>query len=151
MYKTGLVFALVLMLVLAPAFVSAETWVGTMTMASTALVAMPQPSRLAIKAISPGVRDTRTVRITAYSSTPEETDDTPFTTALGTQVRDGIIAANFLPFGTRVRIPKVFGSKVFVVEDRMNRRHTNVVDVWMPSKELARTFGKMNATIEVLD
>ncbi len=88
--------------------------------------------------------------ITAYSSTPEETDDTPFITASGERVRDGIIAANFLPFGTEVRIPELFGDKVFVVKDRMHRRKTNFVDIWMPSKYLAREFGIHQTSIEIL-
>ena len=88
--------------------------------------------------------------ITAYSSTPEETDDTPFITASGERVRDGIIAANFLPFGTEVRIPELFGDKVFVVKDRMHRRKTNFVDIWMPSKQLAIEFGIHQTDIEVL-
>lgn len=91
------------------------------------------------------------VRLTAYSSTPEETDDTPFITATGNTVRDGIIAANFLPFGTKVRIPTLFGNKVFVVDDRMHPRMVNVVDVWMPSKQAALKFGHATAYIEVLD
>ena len=33
--------------------------------------------------------------ITAYSSTPEETDSTPFITASGSHVRNGVAAANF--------------------------------------------------------
>ena len=46
-------------------------------------------------------KETRTIEVwvTAYSSTPEETDDTPRITASGGEVRDGIVAANFLPFG----------------------------------------------------
>ena len=88
--------------------------------------------------------------ITAYSSTPEETDDTPFITASGERVRDGIIAANFLPFGTEVRIPELFGDKVFVVKDRMHHRKTNFVDIWMPSKYLAQEFGIHQTSIEIL-
>ncbi|MBI2623489.1 MAG: 3D domain-containing protein [Candidatus Liptonbacteria bacterium] len=89
--------------------------------------------------------------MTAYSSTPEETDDTPFITAKGTFVRDGIIAANFLPFGTKVQIPSLFGDKIFVVEDRMHRRKTNNVDVWMPTKADALRFGAHRAEIAVLN
>jgi len=92
----------------------------------------------------------RTVWVTAYSSTPEETDDTPFTTASMTRVRDGILAANFLEFGTRVQIPALFGDKVFVVEDRMHRRKTNFVDVWMPTKEDAINFGIHHTEIVIL-
>jgi 3D (Asp-Asp-Asp) domain-containing protein len=92
------------------------------------------------------------VVITAYSSTPEETDDTPFTTASGTEVRDGVIANNMLPIGTKVRIPELYGDKVFTVEDRMNRRKSDYhFDIWFPSKTLALNFGVQTAEIEVLE
>ncbi len=81
------------------------------------------------------------VWVTAYSSVPEETDDTPLITASGHKVRDGIIAANFLPFGTLVMIPDIFGDKVFTVLDRMHKRKEGFVDVWMPTKEDALKFG----------
>jgi len=81
------------------------------------------------------------VWVTAYSSTPEETDDTPFITATGSQVRDGIAAANFLPFGTKIKIPEIFEDKVFVIEDRMHERKKNYVDIWMPTKEDALRQG----------
>lgn len=95
--------------------------------------------------------EVREVWVTAYSSTPEETDDTPFTTASGTEVRSGILAANFLPFGTKVQIPKLFGDRLFIVEDRMHRRKENFVDVWMSSKEEARKFGVSKTEIVVLN
>jgi len=91
------------------------------------------------------------VWVTAYSSSPDETDDTPFTTALGTTTRDGIVATNMLPFGTRIKIPAHFGDKVFVVEDRMNRRMTNKVDVWMSSKAEALRFGSSYTEIVILE
>ncbi|OGY56343.1 MAG: hypothetical protein A2Y84_02295, partial [Candidatus Colwellbacteria bacterium RBG_13_48_8] len=69
------------------------------------------------------------VTITAYSSEIQQTDSTPYLTAAGTTVRPGIVAANWLPIGTRVRIPKIFGDKIFVVEDRMHNRHTDRLDV----------------------
>ncbi len=94
---------------------------------------------------------TQRVWVTAYSSTPEETDDSPFVTALGTRVRDGIIAANFLPFGTRVMIPSLFGDRTFIVEDRMHYRKQNFIDIWMPSKEDAQLFGIARAEVVVLD
>src|SRR3989338_7119029 len=87
---------------------------------------------------------------TAYSSTPDQTDDTPFTTASGTTVRDGIVATNFLPFGTLIRIPKLFGDKIFVVEDRMNRRYKTRIDIWFPERELAKIFGIKKVSIEVV-
>lgn len=96
------------------------------------------------------IEQTLNLIVTAYSSTPEETDDTPFTTASGTTVRDGIVATNLLPFGTKVMIPEHFGDKVFVVEDRMHQRKTNNLDVWMESKEKALRFGITQATILVI-
>ena len=90
------------------------------------------------------------VTLTAYSSTPEETDDSPFITASNTRVRDGIVATNFLPFGTKVKIPALFGDKVFTVEDRMHQRKQGFVDIWMPTKAAALRFGITKAEIEVV-
>lgn len=90
-----------------------------------------------------------TVFVTAYSSSVDETDDTPHITAAGTRTRDGIVAANFLPLGTKVKIPELFGDKIFVVEDRMNRRFSDRVDIWFPSKWEAKEFGKQRAQIVV--
>ncbi len=98
------------------------------------------------------VAKTIQVVITAYSSTPEETDDTPFITASGKHVADGIIANNMLPIGTKVRIPELYGDKIFTVEDRMNKRKSNYhFDIWFPSKELAINFGVKTAEIEILE
>ena len=91
------------------------------------------------------------VIITAYSSTIEETDSSPFITASGTYVRDGIIAANFLKIGTQVKIPTLYGDKVFVVEDRMAKKNSHKVDIWMPSKTDALQFGVKKAEIVVLE
>ncbi len=89
---------------------------------------------------------------TAYSSTVWETDETPFTTAANTQVRDGIIANNILPFGTKVRIPELYGDKIFVVEDRMNRKKGNYqIDIWFASHVAAEQFGAKRTYIEVLE
>jgi len=41
------------------------------------------------------------VVVTAYSSSPWETDENPHITASGTWVREGVIANNLLPFGTK--------------------------------------------------
>jgi len=91
------------------------------------------------------------VVVTGYSSDPLETDDTPFITASGTFVREGVIAANFLPFGTKIRIPSLFGDEIFVVEDRMNPRKKFQIDVWFPTKEEAINFGVHKTYIEVLE
>ena len=91
------------------------------------------------------------VSITAYSSTPDQTDDTPFITARGTYVRDGIIAANFLPFGTKIKIPELFGDKIFIVEDRMNSRYWHKIDIWFPERHDALEFGIKTAKIQIIE
>ncbi len=93
---------------------------------------------------------TRKVVITAYSSTPDQTDDSPFIMANGKYVYDGAIAANFLPFGARVRIPNLFGDKIFTVNDRMHNRFRNRVDIWMPTRQDAIQFGIRTAIIEII-
>jgi len=92
------------------------------------------------------------VVLTAYSSTVEQTDSTPFITANGTYVRDGIVANNGLPFGTEIRIPELFGEKVFSVQDRMHWRKGGYhFDIWFPTYEQARNFGVKYAYVEVLE
>jgi 3D (Asp-Asp-Asp) domain-containing protein len=93
----------------------------------------------------------RTVKVpmTAYSSTPDQTDDTPFITASGTHVRDGIVAANFLPIGTQVKIPEMYGDKIFVVEDRMNARYHYKMDIWMETRQEAMNFGLRYLEVEI--
>jgi len=90
------------------------------------------------------------VLITAYSSSPEETDETPLITASGSYVRPGILAANFLPFGTKVRLPEIFGNQIFIVEDRLHEKNNDRVDVWFPSKEEALKFGFKISEMEIL-
>ncbi len=94
---------------------------------------------------------TNKVVITAYSSSPDETWGNPFITASGNWVRDGIVAANFLPMGTKIKIPSIYNDKIFVVEDRMHPRKKWHVDIWFPSKQEALDFGVQYTTIEVFN
>jgi 3D (Asp-Asp-Asp) domain-containing protein len=94
---------------------------------------------------------THKVIVTAYSSTPDQTDSSPFITAKGTQVRDGIVACNFLKFGTMVRLPEVYGDKIFVVEDRMAKYNSHKIDIWMETRAEALQFGVKYLTVEVLE
>lgn len=93
--------------------------------------------------------------MTAYNSLPEQCDNEPCITANGFNVCEhGIedtIAANFLKFGTKVKIPELFGDRIFVVRDRMNKRYQNRVDIWMLDKKDAKKFGIKVAKIEVLE
>lgn len=93
--------------------------------------------------------------ITAYNSEAAQTDDTPCITANGFDVcAHGIedtVAANFLKFGTKIQIPDLFGDRVFVVRDRMNKRYSDRLDIWMKDKPEARRFGIKTARIYVLE
>ena len=62
-----------------------------------------------------------------------------------------MIAANWLPFGAKLKIPSLYGDKIFVVEDRMNPRYGyGRMDIWMdaPIKEVRR-FGVRRVEVEV--
>lgn len=102
-----------------------------------------------------GIKWSEHLVITAYNSEAGQTDDSPCITANNFNVCDyGVedtIAANFLPFGSKVKIPELFGNRVFVVRDRMNRRFSNRVDVWMIERPDAVNFGVKIAKIEVLE
>ena len=99
----------------------------------------------------------RTVKVvaTAYSSTVDQTDDTPCITANGFNVcennKENVIAANFLPFGTRVRFPQL-GKQIYEVHDRMNERYGyGRVDLWLKSRERAKEFGVRVLQMEILE
>jgi len=101
---------------------------------------------------NPEVKKVISVVATGYSSSPEETDDSPLITASGSCVREGIIANNLLPFGTEIRIPELYGEKIFIVEDRMHwRKSYYQIDIWFASKEEAKNFGAQKTYIEVLE
>ena len=90
--------------------------------------------------------------ITAYSSTVWQTDSDPFITASGNKVREGIVANNLLSFGTKVRLPELYGDRVFTVQDRMHRRKGYYhLDIWFPSYTEAVNFGAKRTYVEVLE
>jgi len=100
---------------------------------------------------SPQVIKRVKVIVTAYSSSVWETQGDPYVTASGKKVRDGIVANNLLPFGTQIRLPEIFGDKIFVVEDRMNpKKGYYHVDVWFPSRQAALEFGAKLTEMEIL-
>lgn len=95
--------------------------------------------------------------VTGYSSTYRQTDEDPYISASNKNVRWGIVATNFpdrehaLSFGTQVRIPELFPDQIFVVEDRMNQRFHDRLDIWFPSESQASEFGiHRNVAVEVL-
>lgn len=93
---------------------------------------------------------------TAYSSTIDQTDDTPCITANGFDLcengKEEIIAINGLKFGTKVRLPALYGNRVFTVADRMNARYSaNRIDIWMTSHDRAVDFGAKRVEMEIVN
>src|SRR3989338_4990943 len=95
---------------------------------------------------------------TAYSSDVWQTDATPCIPADGYYICEhyekfgegNTIAANFLPLGAQVKIPELYGDKIFVVHDRMNSRYGyGRIDIWMPTREEAKQFGVKRFEIEM--
>ena len=97
--------------------------------------------------------------MTAYSSDVAQTDSTPCIPAdfhynlcehYEQEGEQNTIATNFLPLGTKVRFPELYGDKVFVVRDRMNARYGyGRGDIWMPSRAEAVAFGVKRVKMEV--
>jgi len=107
------------------------------------LVAVSDPAYFKIYVLgSLGHRD-----VSAYSSSLDECDDTPYITASGDLVGEGIVASNCLPFGTLVQI----GEEIYKIKDRMNKRYKNCeVDIWMPTKEEALEFGRRSLEVRII-
>lgn len=98
------------------------------------------------------------VLATAYSSDIFQTDNAPCISANGYDLCEdyekygggNTIAANFLPFGTHVKLPELYGDKVFVVRDRMSGKYgAGRIDVWMPTLNEAKTFGAKYVEMEL--
>ena len=82
--------------------------------------------------------------VTAYSSDPNETDDTPFLTAAQTPVRTGVIACpRYIEFGSEI----IIDGETYICEDRMNLKHPHRFDIWMESKEEALNWGKKKVEV----
>ena len=123
-----------------PAFEATSTEVGNS-------FSEPAPK---VKTIT--IKSTMITAATAYSSTPDQTDDTPFITSNGKQVYDGLVAANWLPYNTKIRIPDLYGDKIFTVNDRMNARYkTGRLDVWMKTRQEAIQFGLRRIRIQIVE
>ena len=84
----------------------------------------------------------QTAEASAYTSRPEETDDTPCISANGMDIcqYDGcIVATNHLPLNTYIEI-EGFGK--CLVADRMNRRYTYNIDIYFIYYQDAINFGR---------
>lgn len=91
--------------------------------------------------------------VTAYSSNEDETDDSPCIAASGYNLcqhnKENVVAANFLPFGAKVKFPEIDPERTYTVVDRMHERFNSRLDIWMTSKAEARKFGLKFLTVEI--
>lgn len=93
--------------------------------------------------------------VTAYNSRASQTDGSPCITASGLDVCErnieDIVATNFqnLSFGTKVRLPELFGDKIFTIEDRMHSRYQKSLDIWLKDYQDAREFGRKQTVVEI--
>ena len=86
--------------------------------------------------------------VTAYTSSENETDSTPYLTAAQTATRDGVIACpRYIPFFTVVEID----SKKYSCEDRMALKHPDRWDIWMASYEDAIEFGIKKLIVKIYE
>jgi len=111
------------------------------------------------------------LKATAYTSSPRETDGTPYVTATGARTRLGILAVSRdlldeeLPYGSLVRLydlgrwqdgkdagafDPLFEGLLFVVEDTMNKRKRQQIDIWLPDRTLALKFGVRRIKVVVV-
>ncbi len=111
------------------------------------------------------------LKATAYTSSVWETDRTPWITATGARTRLGIIAVSrdllkgTLPYGSLVKIEDLgrwkdgsdagrfdplFQNILFVVEDTMNKRKRQQIDIWFPDRSLALKFGVRRVRLTVV-
>ncbi len=111
-----------------------------------------------------------TVRSTAYNSSADQTDSSPWTTSTGARTRYGIIALSRdllrrIPYGSRVQLEDggswaggrgrgkynaMLKDTVFVVEDTMHARKTGMIDVWLPAKRHALQWGVRRLNMRIV-
>lgn len=95
----------------------------------------------------------RTVTVTAYNPTTDQCDDDPLIAASMRKVRQGTIAVSRdlfdqgWVFGRKVRIE---GLGIFEINDLMNKRFTQRIDIFMWDENEARQFGKKNIRAALL-
>ena len=98
-------------------------------------------------------KQTMSLYVTAYSSTLDQTDNTPCIAASGYNLcqhdKENVIACNFLPFGTEVVFPEIDPDKVYTVVDRMQERFHSRMDIWMQTRAKATKFGLKYLKVEI--
>lgn len=82
--------------------------------------------------------------VTSYRSVPSQTDDTPYITSIGEKVcRDGVAVSQDLLKSNKIK----YGDWLYIegvglkrVNDTMNKRYKNHIDVWVSTLEEEKKF-----------
>lgn len=112
----------------------------------------PQRAEAAVVSEFPSAREEHEVvlaTVTAYTSSVDETDDTPFITASGATTGHGVIACpSKYDFGTKV----IIGDTEYTCEDRMNRRYweQDRFDIWVETKKEAYHWGIQEVEVKII-
>ena len=88
------------------------------------------------------------VTLTSYRSVPNQTDSTPYITSIGHRVSEegmavsqDLIRNKKVCYGDVVLIDSGIGYESRVVNDTMNKRHKNWVDIWVKTYEEEALIG----------
>jgi 3D (Asp-Asp-Asp) domain-containing protein len=87
--------------------------------------------------------------VTAYTSSVDECDDTPFITASQDSCRLGVVAADTMfKFGTKLLINGYNDGRPCIVLDRGSKIKGYSLDVWMKTKKEARVWGRRKIKVK---
>lgn len=92
-----------------------------------------------------------TGEFSAYSASPDETDENPEINASGKKVKKGDVACpKSMEFGTKIEVK---GHGTFECWDRMNQRYQDKsnFDILVESKDEAFQFGRKNLEYRIVD
>ena len=84
---------------------------------------------------------------TAYTAIVSQTDSTPTITASAQKVREGVVANNCLPFGTRIKV----NNRIYEIQDRMNEKYRcDNFDIFIWKHSEAIDFGRQTLKYEII-
>lgn len=96
---------------------------------------------------------TMILEVTGYSSTTNQTDDTPCIAAHLIDIcsrkaaGEKLCATNVFPIGTQISVE---GLGICTVADHMAKRKSHHVDWYFTSRKAAKTFGRKNRTVTIV-
>lgn len=111
---------------------------------------IPPAIDLAVISITPPPHETMLAEVSAYTSSVDETDDTPNINAAGTKPGPGSIACpSRYEFGTEI----VIRDESYFCDDRMNPRYSggDYFDIWMETKPEAFQWGRRQVEVKVIN